>query len=227
MIPKVRTLSSGILYYRGLNQQPLYFKPRCLTTSLLSPFKCWFFPKSLPSQPIYSENTTVSAMSITGEWATRVSITLLSRRAFIRMRVHLLPGPAEQIETLNKGFLLFPQVRNNQPLILSASSTLRGSKRSLERWITYGEKKKKNTGERMCFFFLRKHFSQMRSGHILTALKSAILVSQDTVTMSTAWVLWPCTAVYRHQLKVDTTTETYGGLDRLLSQHNKSSRIKN
>lgn len=158
MIPKVRTLSSGILYYRGLNQQPLYFKPRCLTTSLLSPFKCWFFPKSLPSQPIYSENTTVSAMSITGEWATRVSITLLSRRAFIRMRVHLLPGPAEQIETLNKGFLLFPQVRNNQPLILSASSTLRGSKRSLERWITYGEKKKK-TLERECASFFSENIS--------------------------------------------------------------------
>lgn len=152
-----------------------------------------FFSKSLPSQPIYSENTTVSAMSISDEWAARVSITLLSRRAFIRMRVHLLPGPAEQIETLNKGFLLFPQVRNNQPLILSASSTLRGSKRSLVRWITYGEKKeKKKTLERECAsFFLRKHFSQIRSGHILTALKSAILVSQDTVTMSTAGVLWP------------------------------------
>ncbi len=115
-------------------------------------------------------------------------------------------------------------VRNNQPLILRASSTPRGRKRSLVRWITYG--RKKNTGERMCFFSLWKLFSKIRSGLILTALKSAILVSLGTVTMSTTGVLWPCPGVYRHQLKVDIMTEICGGHVRLPSQHNTSSRRK-
>ncbi len=115
-------------------------------------------------------------------------------------------------------------VRNNQPLILRASSTPRGRKISLVRWITYG--RKKNTGERMCFFSLWKLFSKIRSGLILTALKSAILVSLGTVTMSTTGVLWPCPGVYRHQLKVDIMTEICGGHVRLPSQHNTSSRRK-
>ncbi len=78
----------------------------------------------------------------------------------------------------------------------------------------------------MCFFSLGKLFSKIRSGHILTTLQSAILVSLDTVTMSTTGVLWPCPGVYRHQLKdiMDIMTETCVGHARLLSQHNTSSR---
>lgn len=165
-------------------------------------------------------------MSITGEWAARVSITLLSRRAFIRMRVHLLPGPAEQIETLNKGFLLFPQVKNNQPLILSASSTLRGSKRSLVRWITYGERKKKKHWRENVLLFSQKAFLSDKKW----PYPDSSQISRSGFPGHCYYVnrrsSLTCTGVYRHQLKVDTMTETRGGLDRLLSQHSKSSRIK-